>query len=103
MKTELQFTPFQERCIELVNASDLACRGRHSLRCAVNHLKRGWALREIDDEMAVFRTITAEEEAVSGLFHALKFRGYKNANRLNAHDHRYKNAAIPFLQILGFF
>lgn len=103
METELKFTPFQERCIALVESSDSACRGRHSLRCAVNHLKRGWALRGIDDEMAVFRTITAEEEAVSGLFHALKFRGYRNADRLKAHDHRHKNAAIPFLQILGFF
>lgn len=103
METELQFTPFQEQCIELVNDSDSACRGRHSLRCAVNHLKKGWALRGIDDEMAVFRAITAEEEAVSGLFHALKFRGYKNSNRLKPHDHRHKSAAIPFLQILGFF
>ncbi|MES1935169.1 hypothetical protein C27AD_02402 [Salinisphaera hydrothermalis C27AD] len=53
--------------------------------------------------MALFRLITAEEEAVAGLFYALKFRQYKNAKQLNPRDHIHKSAATPFLQILAFF
>lgn len=100
---ELPFTKFQERCIQLVNESATTCRGRHSLRCAVNHLKKGWQLRKDDPEMAVFRAITAEEEAVSGVFHALKYRNYKNADLINPRNHVHKSAAIPFLQVLGLF
>ena len=79
------------------------CRGRHSIRCAVNHLKSGWKLRTIDAEMAVFRAITAEEEAASGLFHALQYRGYTNSEFLKLRNHVHKNAVTPFLQILGSF
>lgn len=53
--------------------------------------------------MAAFRGITAEEEAASGLFHALKFRGYKNAALLNPRNHVHKSAVTPFLNVLGAF
>lgn len=97
----MEFTKFQERCLDLIEASN--CRGRHSIRCAVNHLRRGWELRTVDAEMAAFRGITAEEEAASGLFHALKFRSYKNAGLLNPRNHVHKSAVTPFLHVLGAF
>lgn len=53
--------------------------------------------------MAVFRGITAEEEAATGLFRALTFRNYENANRLKPRDHLHKNAVTPFLRVLGSF
>lgn len=99
----LQFSKFQKKCIKLIDESKTSCRGRHSIRCAINHLNKGWALRKIDPEMAVFRAITAEEESVSGVFHALKYRCYNNSKILNPKNHVQKNAAIPFLQILGYF
>ncbi|WP_299773417.1 hypothetical protein [uncultured Pseudoteredinibacter sp.] len=101
--TDLQFSPFQERCLKLVEESETTCRGRHSLRSAVNHLKRGWNIREKDPEMAVFRAITAEEEAAAGLFHALKYRKYDNAHLINPKNHVHKSAVAPFMQILLFF
>jgi hypothetical protein len=99
----LQFSEFQKKCLKLIEESKTTCRGRHSIRCAINHLNKGWLLRKIDPEMAVFRAITAEEESVSGVFHALKHRGYNNSKILNPRNHVHKNAAIPFLQILGYF
>lgn len=97
----MEFTKFQERCLSLIEASN--CRGRHSIRCAVNHLRRGWEIRKVDAEMAAFRGITAEEEAASGLFHALKYRGYKNSGLLKPRNHIHKSAVTPFLQVLGAF
>jgi hypothetical protein len=98
-----QFSTFDNRCIELLNASKTRCRGRHSLQNALNHLRRALALRDIDHEMSVFRAVTAEEEAVSGLYYALKHRHYVHANLLDPKSHVHKNAAIPFLQMLAHF
>jgi len=50
--------------------------------------------------MAVFRGITAEEEAASGLMHALISRKYPNAELLRPRDHLQKHAVIPFLRAL---
>ena len=53
--------------------------------------------------MAMFRAITAEEEAASGLMLCLKELGYTNAEKLKHRDHVHKSAIIPFLLILGDF
>lgn len=95
----MQFTEFEERCIKLVNDTD--SRGKHCLRNAINHINRAWALRQIDANMAVFRAITAEEEAASGLIYALKERNYADSQKLDPRDHRHKSAVVPFIQILG--
>jgi hypothetical protein len=100
---DFEFTSFQEKCLDLVRNSDSTCRGRFSILNAVRHLRKGWALRDIDPEMAAFRGLTAEEEAVTGVFWALQHRNYTHAERLKPHDHVQKNAAIPFLQALALF
>lgn len=87
----------------MLESSSRNCRGRHSIRGGLNHLRKAHALRGIDEEMALFRLITAEEEAVAGVFYALKFRQYENATRLNPYNHAHKSAATPFLQMLGLF
>jgi hypothetical protein len=99
----LQFSEFHKKLINLVGESKTNCRGRHSILCAINHLNKSWNIRNIDPEMSVFRAITAEEESVSGVFHALIYRGYNNSKLLNPKSHIHKNAAIPFLQSLGYF
>lgn len=99
----LGFTPFQERALRLLEDSNTKCRGRHSLRNSIYHLKKAWELRAFDLEMAAFRGITAEEEAATGLFHALKFREYEHSDLIRPTDHKNKAAAVPFLQILSSF
>lgn len=65
---------------------------------AVRHLNRGWKLRELDPGMAIFRAITAEEEAATALFLSLKRRRYSGAEKLQHKDHAQKSAVSPFLQ-----
>lgn len=67
---------------------------------AVRHLNRAWKIREIDPEMAFFRSITAEEEAATAVFHSLKRRGYDGSNKLKPRDHIHKNAVIPFFDAI---
>lgn len=97
----MEFTKFQQRCISLVD--ETTSRGRHCLRSAVDHLKKAWEIKEIDANMAVFRGITAEEEAASALMFVLKERGYQEADKLKPQDHRHKNAIMPFIEIVRMF
>lgn len=53
--------------------------------------------------MAMFRGITAEEEAASGLMHCLRELDYVGADRLLPRSHIHKHALIPFVRIIGLF
>ena len=53
--------------------------------------------------MAVFRAITAEEEAATAIFLALKEHGYENADKIKFKKHPYKQALEPFLRSIGKF
>jgi hypothetical protein len=78
---ELPFTEAQatiEKCIEM-----LAGRPRHCGRSAFRHLRKAWMLYPIDREMALFRAITAEEEAATALILAMKQRRYPGAELLD--------------------
>lgn len=70
--------------------------GKHSARSAIMHITKAWQIRDADREMAVFRAITAEEESVTAIFHALKRRKYEGAEKLNPRDHIHKAAVFPF-------
>jgi hypothetical protein len=96
------FTVFQQSCIALLSASP-PTHARHCLRSALYHLERAEAICEIDPAMAVFRSITAEEEAASGVMRCLQELSYPNAEALNPHDHVHKHAVFPFMQILELF
>jgi hypothetical protein len=63
---------------------------------SVRHINRAWLIKEIDPEMAIFRALTAEEEAATGLFLSIKRRGYRGAEKLKHRDHVHKNSVIPF-------
>jgi hypothetical protein len=78
----------------------------HSRNCARNsahHIERALRLKEIDPEMAVFRAITAEEEAATAIFVVLKEQGYHNADKIKFRDHSYKHALEPFLRAISKF
>jgi hypothetical protein len=68
---------------------------------ALNHLNRAWKIREIDPHMAIFRSITAEEEAATALFLSLKRRHYIGSDKLKQRDHMHKNAVIPFFSAIS--
>jgi hypothetical protein len=76
---------------------------KHCARNAIHHLERAWSLKEIDPEMAVFRAITAEEEAATAIFLVLKEQGYENAEKIKFKKHSYKQALEPFLRAIGMF
>jgi hypothetical protein len=76
---------------------------RHCARNAAHHLGRAFILKEIDPEMAVFRAITAEEEAATAIFLVLKEQGYQNADKIKFKDNAYKQALEPFLRAISKF
>jgi hypothetical protein len=97
----MEFTPFQKTTIEALDD----CRGsvKHCAKNAIRHLEKAWEIRNIDLEMAIFRGITAEEEAASAIFHCLKNYRYKNSEKLLFNKHTYKLGLYPFLQGIGRF
>jgi hypothetical protein len=53
--------------------------------------------------MAVFRAITADEEAASAVMWELKNIGYDGHAKLLPHNHHHKNAVIVFLEVFRRF
>ena len=91
----MKFTKFQKKLIELIEKT--SSPGKHSARNSINHINKAWTLKKIDPEMSVFRAITAEEEAVTAVFHSLKRRNYKGAKNINHRNHIHKMAMTPFI------
>lgn len=93
---EFPLTAFGEGL--LTAARKLTGRPKWASVHAILGLKRAWRIAPIDPEMALFRAITAEEEAATALITALKIRRYPNAERLNHKDHGHKNGLYPFVR-----
>jgi hypothetical protein len=53
---------------------------------------KAWGLRDIDKNMAIFRIITAEEEAASALMISLKRRHYNGSEKLKLYSHVHKSS-----------
>ena len=98
----LPLSGFQTKCVALMNAAPRT-HATHCFRSALYHLERAETLREIDPAMAIFRAITAEEEAASGVMRCLVELGYPSSKALNPHDHAHKHAVFPFMQVLEIF
>jgi hypothetical protein len=96
------FSGFQKKCIALMNAAPRT-HASHCFRSALYHLERAELLREVDPAMAIFRAITAEEEAASGVMRCLVEMKYPGVDALNPHDHAHKHAVFPFMQVLQLF
>lgn len=95
----MKLTNFDQECLALLEK----CPDRfskHCFRSAINHLNRAEKLFDIDSSMAVFRCITAEEEAATGLIYCLKECNYANADYLKPKNHIHKGAVIPYFGIL---
>lgn len=98
----MEFQEFDKHCLEILETLPNR-QSKHCFRSAINHLERAEPLFAIDRNMAVFRCITAEEEAASGLMYCLKDSRYKNAEELSPRDHFQKNAVIEFFSVLSQF
>jgi hypothetical protein len=77
--------------------------GRWPAINALRHLNRAWLAREADPEMAVFRSITAEEESATAVFLAVKRLTYSGAEVIKHRDHLHKNALFPFTKAVADF
>jgi hypothetical protein len=75
--------------------------GKWAAMNAIRHLNKAWGIHEVDPAMAIFRAITAEEEASTALFHALKRHKYNGAEKLNFHNHIHKNSVIPCIDAVS--
>ena len=95
-------TGFQKKCVALMEAAPRT-HATHCFRSALHHLAQAEAIRNVDPAMAIFRGITAEEEAASGVMRCLVERGYPGSELLNPHDHVHKHAVFPFMEVLGLF
>lgn len=94
--------PLEEIHRQLEKAIEgLTGRPKHCARNAFRCLKRSWLTRTIDPEMAVFRAITAEEEAATALMFALKHRRYPDSEQLFPKRHDHKAAWTPFVEAVG--
>lgn len=84
---------------ELANCINETAKGhsRNCARSAIRHIEMAWKIKEVDPEMAVFRAITAEEEAATAIFMALKEKRYENSNKIKYKNHSYKLALEPFI------
>jgi hypothetical protein len=95
----MELNSFDAHCLEMLEAIPK----RHSKQCfrsAINHLKLAEYVYPHDKSMGIFRYITAEEEAASGLIRCLKEVGYDNADKLNPRKHPHKHSVIPFFRIM---
>lgn len=81
----------------VVHLGNTAPPGKYAAMHAVHHLAQAWLIREIDPAMAALRSITAEEEAASALFHALRSRKYSHANALDTRSHVLKLSVLPYV------
>lgn len=95
-------TEFSKKCVALLNTAPRT-HATHCFRSALHHLERAEALLAVDQSMAVFRAITAEEEAASGVMRCLAEMGYPGGDQLNPHNHAQKHAVFPFLEIVELF
>lgn len=95
---------FSSTEIELLSLLEsLSGQGRYCCSNAIHHLKKAWEIRTVDPQMAVFRAITADEEAASAVMWELRNIGYANSDKLNPHNHHHKNAVIVFLEVFRRF
>lgn len=95
----LELSSFDNLCIEMLESLPNS-KEKHCFRSALNHLNIAQKIVEVDLTMAVFRAITAEEEAATGLMLELKNKKYNNAEKLEIHNHIHKGAVIELMSVV---
>lgn len=67
---------------------------KHRIRSSLQGIMKSWGLKDLDENMACFRVITALEEAESAVIYSLKRRGYVNSDKLNPNNHTHKASIL---------
>ena len=96
----MQFSEFESEARKLLEHTP-KCRSRNCFRSAILHLEKAAKLVEIDPEMSAFRSITAEEEAASGILYCLKELNYPDSDKFNPRQHPQKAAVISFFSAVS--
>lgn len=96
---ELVLSPFQKGLEEAVRK--LRGRPRHAGVNAIRSLRRAWLIAGIDPEIALFRAITAEEEAATALMVALRLRRYPGSSKLSPWRHADKAGLMVLITVLS--
>ena len=78
-------------------------QSKNCIKSAFVHLEKAFLLQDVDKEMAIFRAITAEEEAATAIFLLLKEKSYANAKKIKFKSHVHKQALNPFIKVLSHF
>jgi len=95
----MEFQVKNEFDVKLLDSIKKKAKGqsRNCIFSAIHHLKMAYKIKDIDPEMAVFRCITAEEEAASAIFLILKEHQYDNAKKIKHMNHNYKQGLNDFI------
>lgn len=96
---ELPLSPFQAAMAE--ECKKLAGRPRHCALNAIQGIQRAWLIAGVDPEIALFRAITAEEEAATALIFSLRQRKYPGSKALNFQRHDDKIGLSILVQAIG--
>lgn len=79
----------------------LSGRPRNCLRNAYRSIDKAYQLLGIDDEMAAFRSILAEEEAAAAIIAQTKRNNYPGSKELNFRNHLHKMSIYLFVSAVG--
>lgn len=72
-------------------------RPSNHARNAIVHLRKAYKLVGVDNEMAAFRAITAEEEAATAVYLAARFRHYPDSEKIQFRNHAHKVSLFYFI------
>jgi len=97
----MNLTKFEEQLFRRLKTQP-ETHAHHCARNSLIHLEKAYLLQKVDNEMAAFRLITAEEEIAAAIFRSCQDCKYKGADRLRPGNHVQKNALYPFVQAVRF-
>jgi hypothetical protein len=98
----IESMPFNELQLKVLEKSSKTTGyGGFASKSCVRHLNRAFELKSTMPEVAAFLAITAEEEAATAIFAALRKRKYNHASSFKVRDHKHKAGVYPFLKLLG--
>ncbi|MCG9701305.1 hypothetical protein L1D19_14360 [Vibrio natriegens] len=95
----MNLSDFQKKVFEI--SSTTKGHSGFAAKSSIRNVERAFELAVGMPEVAAFLAITAEEEAATALFLALKSKRYKRSNELKMHDHKHKGGLYPFLSLLA--
>ncbi|MEQ2356444.1 hypothetical protein [Pseudoalteromonas piscicida] len=95
----MMLNEFQNKVLDV--SSKTKGHAGYSAKSSIQHLNRAFVLAKTMPEVSAFLAITAEEEASTALFLALKSKRYSSSKKLKQRDHKHKGGVYPFLSLMG--